>query len=61
MTEVLQIIVGFLFLILVYIGTQILVSRKMRRAALQAIRDLKQKGALGPESAMSCPTRKRTG
>ncbi len=55
MPETLQLILGIIFLILVYILTRYGIAWKMQRVAKQIIDDLKRRGATGPESAVFLP------
>ena len=52
MNDTLQIIVGILFLALVYLGTRYLVAKKIMHAARGIADELKQRQALSPESAV---------
>lgn len=59
MPEFVQIIVGIIFLVLVFIGTRVFVGWKMRRAAMGIIKDLESKEAFNAESAVELPYAKK--
>lgn len=52
MNDTLQIIIGILFLALVYMATRYLVARKIMSCARGIIQELKQRGAMDPEHAI---------
>lgn len=52
MNDTIQIIVGIIFLALVYMATRYLVARKIMTAARGIVRELTQRGALDPEHAI---------
>jgi len=58
MPEGFQITIGIIFLILVYILTRYGIAWKMQRVARQIIEDLKRKGAVDVNSAVSLPYEK---
>ena len=55
MSETGQLILGVFFLIVVIILTRRLHARKIKRACLSIIEDLKTQGAFGPASAVDQP------
>ena len=55
MSETLQIIVGVLFLVGVFILTQYVAALRIKRACQFIIKDLEMKKALGPDSAVELP------
>ncbi len=55
MSESLQIIVGILALIAVYVLSQFVVGYRIRRAAAGVVKDLERRGALDPASAAELP------
>lgn len=55
MSEIVQIIIGVVILIGVYILTQMVVGWRIRRAASAVMRDLENKKALDPNSAVELP------
>ena len=59
MSEFVQIIVGIIFLALVFIGTRLFIGWKMRRTALTIIKDLDRQGALDSETAVELPYAKK--
>ncbi len=58
MSESLQIVFGIVFLVIVYVLTRYGIAWKMRRVAGQIIEDLKRKGAVDADSAVSLPYEK---
>jgi hypothetical protein len=55
MPEFAQIIIGIIFLILVFILTRIGIAHRIRRAATLIIKDLERRDALDPSSAAELP------
>jgi hypothetical protein len=55
MTEVIQIIIGIIFLIVVFLITRIGIAHRIRRTATLIIKDLKMQGAFDPGSAAELP------
>ncbi len=55
MPETLQLILGIIFLILVYALTRYGIAWKMQRVAKQIIDELRHKGATSPETAVTLP------
>ena len=55
MSETLQIIIGILLLVGVYILTQAVVGYRIKRAARGVVRDLDFKKAYSPEAAIELP------
>lgn len=55
MSETLQIIVGILALIVVYVLSQFVVGYRIRRAAAGVVKDLERRGALDPATAAELP------
>ncbi len=53
MNDTVQIIIGIIFLALVYMATRYLVARKIMSAARGIVRELTQREALDPERAIS--------
>ncbi len=58
MSEGIQIVLGIIFLVIVYILTRYGIAWKMRRVAGQIIEDLKRRGAVDTKSAVSLPYEK---
>lgn len=58
MSEGIQIVIGIIFLVIVYILTRYGIAWKMRRVAGQIIEDLKRRGAVDTKSAVSLPYEK---
>ncbi len=58
MPETVQLIIGITFLILVYTLTRYGIAWKMQRVAKEIVEDLRRKGAISPESAVSLPYEK---
>ena len=59
MSETVQIVFGIVLLIGVYILTQMVVGLRIRRAARGVVRDLENRQAKTPESAVELPYAKR--
>lgn len=59
MSEGVQIVIGIIFLVIVYILTRYGIAWKMQRVARQIIEDLKHKGAVDVNTAVSLPYEKR--
>ena len=55
MSETVQIIIGILLLVGVYILTQVVVGYRIKRSARGVVRDLDFKKAYNPESAIELP------
>jgi hypothetical protein len=55
MPEFVQIILGLLFLIVVYILTRIAVAWRIRHLAIPIIQDLERREAFDPDSAVELP------
>ncbi len=55
MTDTLQVIVGIILLIGVYILTQMVVGLRIKRAARRVVQDLETQQAKTPESAVALP------
>ncbi len=55
MPEFVQIILGLIFLVVVYILTRIGVSRRIRNTAIRIIKDLERQKAFDPGSAVELP------
>lgn len=53
MSETTQIILGFLFLAVLFILTRIMIGRKMQNTAKAIMSELKRRGATDPASAVS--------
>ena len=60
MNETFQIITAVLFLILVYLGTRMGITWRVRRAGLRIAKDLQKMGALSPGSAKELPYMKKS-
>lgn len=59
MGEAMQILVGMLFLILVFILTRYGITWRIKRAGKRVITDLERLGALNPSSAVELPYMKQ--
>jgi hypothetical protein len=59
-SENLQIVIGIILLICVYILSRIVVVRKLRSAARKILRDLERQDARAPGSAASLPYAKKS-
>jgi hypothetical protein len=59
MADAMQITVGILFLILVFILTRYGITWRIKRAGRRIINDLERVGALSPESAVELPYMKQ--
>jgi hypothetical protein len=55
MPETVQVIIGIILLIGVYILTQVVVGLRIKRAARGIVRDLDQRKAYAPEAAVELP------
>ena len=55
MSETAQIILGVLFLVVVFILTRIGMVWRIRRAGMFVVKDLENRGALEPDSAVDLP------
>lgn len=55
MSETVQIVIGLIFLALVFVATRYGVARRMRSAVVAIVRDLKRQEAFDPQSAVNLP------
>jgi len=55
MNENIQIVLGIIFLIVVYILTRVLIMRKMNRIAKFIVDDLKNRGAIDEQTSVALP------
>ena len=58
MSETTQIVLGVIFLIVVYILTRFGIASRMKKTAERIIRDIKRQDAIDPASAVDLPYKK---
>ena len=59
MSDNVQLILGLVFLAIVYFGTRMIMAWKISRVALAIIQDLRRRGALDPVTAVELPFGKK--
>jgi hypothetical protein len=55
MGDAIQIVIGILFLVLVFIATRYGIAWRIKRACVFVIRDLERRDALNPDNAVELP------